>query len=402
MPAGDGTPLVVTGESGAGKSALLAHWTDRYKAEHPNVVVIRHFVGATSDSADLTAMLRRFMGEFKRQLGVQGEIPTDDADLRAEFPYWLAMAAARGRVVLVIDALDQLEDRHGGLDLIWLPPVVPADVRLIVSTLPGLPLDTIEKRAWSDLEVEPLTVEERKRVTRCYLMRYFRELSPTEIERIVGTEQAKNPLFLRAILEELRVHGTFEGLPDQIRGYLEIPTISKLYEAILERYEADYERDRPGLVRDLCRYVWASRRGLSREELRDLLGGDRPLPDAHWAPLLLAMQSELSEKEGVLTFFHNHFREAVRARYLPNEADINAVHIELAGYFEKQPENPRQIEELPWQLEAAGAWDRLVALLTEPSFFLAVNSVREYDLRHYWVQIEGGYSDRLAPNLHLQ
>jgi len=267
--------------------------------------------------------------------------------------------------------------------------VVPANVRLVVSTLPGRPLDAIAKRGWPALEVGPLTIDERKRVIRCYLRRFFRELGDAEFNRIAAAEQAANPLFLRAVLEELRVHGTFDGLPDQIRGYLEIPTTPNLYEAILARYERDYERDRPGLVRDLCRCIWASRRGLSREELRALLGDDRPLPDAHWAPLLLAMQSELSEKGGVLTFFHNHFREAVRARYLPNEADVITVHIELVGYFEKQPFNPRQIEELPWQMAAGKLWDRLVALLTEPSIFLAVNSVREYDLRHYWVQIEG-------------
>ena len=143
--AGNGPPLAVTGDSGSGKSALLAHWTDRYTARHPKAVVIRHFVGATSDSADLTAMLRRFMGEFNRQLGIRQELPTTDEAIRAAFPNWLSMAAAKGRVVLVIDALNQLEDRHGALDLTWLPPVVPAKVRLVVSTLPGRPLEAIAK-----------------------------------------------------------------------------------------------------------------------------------------------------------------------------------------------------------------------------------------------------------------
>ena len=73
--AGDYPPLVVTGESGSGKSALLAHWTDRYSILHPKVVVIRHFIGATSDSADLTTMLRRFMGEFKRKSWRTGRDP---------------------------------------------------------------------------------------------------------------------------------------------------------------------------------------------------------------------------------------------------------------------------------------------------------------------------------------
>jgi hypothetical protein len=47
------------------------------------------------------------------------------------------MAAAKGRVVLVLDAINQLEDRDGAPDLVWLPPVLPENVRLIVSTLPA-------------------------------------------------------------------------------------------------------------------------------------------------------------------------------------------------------------------------------------------------------------------------
>ena len=388
--AGDGLPLVVTGDSGSGKSALLAHWTDRYRARHPKAVVIRHFVGATSDSADLIAMLRRFMGEFKRQLGVRGEIPTDDAALRAAFPNWLAMAAAKGRVVLVIDALNQLEDRHAALDLTWVPAVVPANVRLVVSTLPGKPLSTITKRTWPRLNVEPLTVDERKRVVRCYFRRFFRELSPELVDRIADTPQAANPLFLRAVLEELRVHGEFERLPKQIAEYLEITTIPTLYEAILARYERDYERDRPGLVRDLCRFVWASRRGLSRYELRGLLRDpEDPLPDKYWAPLLLAMEHGLVEKGGVLTFFHDYLREAVKERYLSRAGDVTATHLHLATYFEGQPDGPRRLEELPWQLAAAGAWDRLVALLKDPVFFSTLFEAREYDLKQYWVKLEG-------------
>ena len=253
----------------------------------------------------------------------------------------------------------RLEDRNGALDLNWIPTVVPANVRIVVSTLKGRPLIAIAERGWPKLEVEPLAVDERKRVIRGYLKRYFRELSEVEVNRIAATEQAKNPLFLRAVLEELRVHGEFERLPDQISSYLAIPTIPKLYEAILARYEHDYERDRPRLVHDLCQFVWASRRGLSHDELRELLGEDgRPLPDAYWAPLLLAMQQGLMEKGDVVTFFHDYLREAVQARYLPEENAIIAVHLALAGYFDRQPLGPRQVEELPWQLATASAWDR--------------------------------------------
>jgi len=82
---GDGPPLCVLGESGGGKSALLANWAARFRQRHPDMLLIEHYIGATADSADWAAMLRRILGEFRRRLGVEVEIPSDAAALRATF-----------------------------------------------------------------------------------------------------------------------------------------------------------------------------------------------------------------------------------------------------------------------------------------------------------------------------
>ena len=137
LAAGDGLPLVITGESGGGKSALLANWSHNWSQQHLETPVLVHFIGAATESANWTAMLRRLMGEFQRKYGIEIEIPDQPEALRMAFANALKMVAARGRLVLVLDALNHIEDRDGALDLVWLPPVIPANVRLIVSTLPG-------------------------------------------------------------------------------------------------------------------------------------------------------------------------------------------------------------------------------------------------------------------------
>jgi hypothetical protein len=114
--AGDGPPLAVVGESGAGKSALLANWALGRPASCPTVL---HFIGASAESADWAAMLRRILGEFNRRLGTETEIPDKPEALRTAFASALHRASARGRVVLIIDALNQLEDRDGAPDLVW-------------------------------------------------------------------------------------------------------------------------------------------------------------------------------------------------------------------------------------------------------------------------------------------
>ena len=48
----DHGPLVIYGESGGGKSALLANWIVRWQETHPADVIIQHYIGKTPDSAD--------------------------------------------------------------------------------------------------------------------------------------------------------------------------------------------------------------------------------------------------------------------------------------------------------------------------------------------------------------
>jgi tetratricopeptide (TPR) repeat protein len=395
--AGDGEPLVILGESGSGKSALLANWARGYRQAHPDVPVVLHFIGSSPHSTDWAAMLRRIMGELARRFGIEGEIPDGADELRLAFANWLHMAAARGQVVLILDALNQLEDRQGAPDLVWLPPVIPRGVRLIVSTLPGRPQENLEARGWPVLEVEPLQAGEREELIRRYLAQYRKQLSPPRAERVARAEQCANPLFVRVLLEELRLWGEHETLDERIDHYLAAPTIPELYRRVLARWEVDYERDRPGLVGEALSLLWAARRGLSEAELLDLLGTDgEPLPSAHWSPFYLAAEQSLGKRAGLLGFAHDYLRQAVTDAYTATEAKQRDAHLRLADYFDHRRDEPRAVDELPWQLAEAAAWQMLHELLAEPGFFERGWEASEFDIRAYWARIEAGSDLRMA------
>ena len=409
---GKSLPLVVLGESGSGKSALLANWAFQYRQAHPDELVLVHFIGATPLSMDWAAMLRRIMGELQRRFDLPGETPDQPEALRSAFANWLSMASARGRVVLVLDALDQLEDRQGASDLVWLPPVLPPNVRLVLSTLPGRPLEELKKRGWPALQVEPLGVDERKQLIESYLSQYSKALSAARLERIAAASQCANPLYLRVLLDELRQFGMHERLDERINFYLQTSTPADLYEKVLERCEQDYEIDHPGLVRDAMSLLWAARRGLSEAELLDLLGMGGavywpenawwgaplyiPLPAATWSPLSLALEGSLLDRGGLIGFAHDFLRQAVQDRYLPEEKAQRARHGDLADYFDYRENHPRRIDELPWQLAQAGEWSRLVDLLGNPEFFGAAWESDEYEVNAYWAQVEANSDLRMV------
>jgi tetratricopeptide (TPR) repeat protein len=395
--AGDGPPLVILGEPGCGKSALLANWALRYREQHPDGLVLMHFIGASPYSADWAAMVRRIMGELKRRFEIPGEIPDKPDELRLAFANWLHMAAARGRAVIVLDALNQLEDREGALDLVWLPPVTPGNVRLLLSTLPGRPLDNLNNRGWPTMTLGLLRTTERLKLVYRYLRQYRKRPSREHGRRIATCDQTANPLFLTALLEELRLFGVHERLVERAEHCLAAPTVPDLYERILARWEEDYERERPGLVRDAMTAIWAARRGLSETELLDLLGSDgQPLPRAHWSPLYLVAEQALVSRSGRIGFFHNYLREAVRRRYLPEGEGEHAAHRRLADYFAAQELGPRQVDELPWQLAKAKSWQRLRDLLSDLTFLEHAWEADQFDVRAYWASIEANSSSAMV------
>jgi len=396
--AGDGPPLVVLGESGSGKTALLANWVRGYRANHSGELIIQHFIGATPASADWMAMLRRILGEFNRKFDLRIEIPDQPDALRERFANALSMAAARGRVILVLDGLNQLEDRDQAPDLVWLPPEIPSNIRLILSTLPGRPLDDLKQRDWPAMAVQPLDRNERQKLVVEYLKQYRKELSPPRVERIAAAPQSANPLYLRALLEELRLWGDHETLGKCIDNYLKAGTVDQLYEKVLERYEKDYEdAGHRGLVRNAMSLLWAARRGLAKAEILALLGSNNdPLPRIYWSPLYLAAEMSLVRRMGLIGFFHDYFRQAVRKLYVPTEEDCRRAHLRLAEYFHRLELNPRQVDELPWQLAEADAWQRLYALLAGLAFFDAAWEANPFEVKANWALIEEHSSFRMV------
>lgn len=383
--AGDTLPLVVLGESGIGKSALLANWALDYRYTHPNEVVLMHFVGSTPQSADWTVMLRRILSEFKRSFDIPNAVPNEPEALRVAFIEWLHLVAARSRLILIIDGLNQLEDRDGAPDLVWLPEMVPPNIRLIVSTLPGRSLEELQKRSWPSFTVEGLRLSERKRIIAKYLVQFRKSLDDQRLTRITSANQTESPLFLRALLDELRVFGIHEQLDSRIDHYLTARNASDLYALVLERLEGDFERERPGLVKDAMTLLWAARRGLTESELLELLGSpENPLPRSIWSPLYLALQESLVSRTGLLSFFHEYLRNAVRSRYLPDENMEQKAHLHLADYFVAQEPNTRRVDELPWQLEQAREWERLHTLLSDLSFLHEIRKAAPDESRRYW------------------
>lgn len=401
------TPLVITGESGSGKTSLIANWLASYKTT--DSLVIKYFVGVTSKSTSCNYMLNYLIWFLKKELNLDYDVPSDFNSLKTEFIQWLERAGKKRRIILVIDALNQLDNDPGVHTLSWLPQKMPEGITLIVSSLHGDIYDMITKYNWNHLNIDKLTNYEKTQFIKKYLIHYHKKISDKSIEKIAQSKATENPLFLCSLLEELRLFGDYDNLPNKIIDYLAAKDITELFEIILRRWETDYGIvNKPNIISEIFTAIWASRKGLTVTEICDFLkDGNDPLPHIIITRLLYSTEKSLMFRGDVINYSHDFIRMAVEKKYLPTEDSKNKIHLRLAKYFESSSDylldrklvansqhhnwkdgNIRKLEELPWQLMMSKQWHDLIDYLKNPDFFTLLWNYNSYDLRLYWSQIE--------------
>jgi nephrocystin-3 len=394
--------ILITGQSGGGKSALLANALQGLAS--PKRHLFEHYLGASSDAADPVALVRRLIEFIRRVTGSTEAVPADPQELFDSLPTWLAIASAyatkhRSRFVFVLDALNGLTAHR---DLRWLPGYLPPRVQLVVSCLEGEVKAALEQKGpWETLDVVPLDRDAQQQLLAAYLRRYNKTLPPDLTTTGLAHPLARNPLWLKTLAEELRLFGSHEELATRLSTLLgspkgkrpvEPPTVDDLFEHVLERIEQDQG---PALLRDAMTALWASRAGLSEPELLEILAKHAPkkatrsLPPALWAPIRHALDEILLESGGRLVFGHDYAKVAVRDRYLPTDTRQRSAHRSLARQFASQTVDARVAEELPHQWREARAWGELEKTLTDLAMFEALKAHRS-DEEHlgYWLSLE--------------
>ena len=429
-------PALVTGPSGSGKSAAMAHFVTGYRDAHPGVFVIPHFIGASAASTSLRQMLRRFCLLLQQEFGFEEEVPQETNRLTSTFRDFLGRIPDDRRVLLVCDALNQLDETDNAQSLAWFPWQLPPHVKLVASCIddPGRTeavLEAFRHHKHGLLAVKPLTDQERFEIVETVPSLSAKTLDPAQVGLLLDNPATTNPLFLLVALEELRGFGSFEELNDRIRLFPRggDDTVTALFLQVIERLETDFG---PVLTQHVLTALASARRGLSERELEQLLAARSPaedqrhpaepepvepdsgepdsgdLPTDNLYPLLRQLRAYLLHRADLLDFYHRNLAKAVRTKYLRADESRHAAHRELADFFEAQPlwqgrgegraANTRAVDELPWQRIAAEDWEGLERTLTDLEFVEAKTAAGlTYELVH-------DYTDGLGalPELHAE
>ena len=362
----------VTGEPGAGKSALFAHLSRELEGRD-DLLVLAHAAGISPRSTQVDAMLRRWIGELAQALGRADPLPetANAEEVERTFGELLRAASASRRVVLLIDALDQFEPTPRSRHLTWLPERWPDGARLIATTIPGSQSQALGHRDGVRLfPLPPLDQDEAREIAVAVCGRYHRQLNPDVLgellkrERSDGQPSAGIPLWLELALEELqlldaddfeRAQRQYTGSGDErLRQMMwdlaaRLPgDVEALYGEMLQRceelYGANWSRGFAGLIA-------VSRHGWREADLKELLpcaawlmAPDEPEEawnDVRFAALRRGFRAHLVQRgaRAQWDFFHAQMRLAVERKWLSDPELPTELHVLIADHLESLPES---------------------------------------------------------------
>jgi tetratricopeptide (TPR) repeat protein len=416
-------PMVLYGESGSGKSALLAKVSADHKSRYSAHKLVRRFIGATAKSTDERSLLEGLCVELGELYGADNtNLPVELSKLVVVFRNRLALASAEHPLALFLDALDQIQNT-GRSVLSCLPDTLPPYVRAVISTTTGPVLDKLKLQIPSAKlrELGPMQTEDANTVISKWLGSAHRQLVTGDQREAIRTAigRCTLPLYLRLVFEEARRWRSYDH-PEPTCADVE-GLIERLFRRLTQQLHHE-----PLLVDRAISYLRCSRYGLAEDEILDLLAADgvywkaflassrhalpviegreaRCLPVVIWSRLYHDLEPYFSGRSAagadLIVFLHARFNEVADRFFLGNTDTRIDRHGALAAYFQTQadPEHneswkgksARPFLQFPWHLLQAGRKKALKACLLEHKVFFALNDAAASDLFIYWQQLDG-------------
>lgn len=376
--------LVFNGESGVGKSALLANWV-KENENRDEFNLVYHFVGNSFSDNNYENILRRLCDEIYNLYPIERQSNHFDT-IEEEAQHLLNLITIQKKpLVIVIDGINQIVTINNEKLLLWLP-VSNEKVKYIFSTLDDdETMDVFQQRGCRVETVAPLSSKERERFAAEYLDSFGKRLSENLLQRIINDAESENTLVLKSLLDELICFGSYERLESRIDYYLSATSIPDFFDRVLIRMEEDYSANQD-LVRHILTLISVSERGLSEEEIMAIVG----CQERDWKLFFCAFYNHFIVKDGIISFSHQYMASAIEKRYHTTDASqIASFRHETVSYFESiKKENTltsnRCISELAHQYYHLADWKGLYKTLLSFDAFNYFNGSNQPLFGLYW------------------
>lgn len=394
--------LVIKGESGTGKSSLLANWMLHNKNQ--DYKVIYHFIDSSYYGNDCYFIIVRFYYKICELLNVQ---PTVDwIHVRAnEYVQELnkLLANCNSSFVFVIDGLNQLDAGGDAYNLQWFPRLCSRtkvicstsnDQIEITSALLNKSADIYNIPAFSDYESQKVAICD-------YLRPYRKTLENHQIEKISNNKTFENPLLLFLLLEELRLCGLYEELDDKLEYYVLNSDQNAFFEKVFTRLEHDLSLFDDNHIGEVFLLLSLSRNGIADSDIADIL----EIPRVVVSSILYKCHRFISVYGGHSSISHSLITNYIKKRY---DGYLESVQKKYKAYLSNMIENaPREmfsnvVHDMSYFYYHSSLDKELHNLCTNPNAFIVFSLYVEIEDLTYWKFLfQKGYTmEMLLNRLH--
>lgn len=383
--------ISLIGESGSGKSSIMAKCIEAY-CKTDNAAVIFRFLGITTEASSeilLTTSLCEQIAEFYNQ-----DIQTlvDQEDDRAQFSIngladrfkkCLNLASSDRPLIIFLDALDQNPE----ICSIIFRDDINDNVKIVVSGTPDINSYLPESHR---IQVTKLGIDEGEAILSRWLEMSGRTLTEEQERYLLSKfSQSGLPIYLKILFEMAVKWSSYTVLPD-------LP--DDLSELIFKYFQVLEERHSVKLVTDSIGFMLSSKdSGITEKEILDLLVVDKTektgfwqhfiehshpdhrteleergiLPIVVWSRLYLDLEPYLSEQDSngemIFRFYHDSFNHILHKKYINN----TLYYFEkISDYYSSiwNKKGKRALDGLPRSLRKAKRLKELIAILQDDVF----------------------------------
>jgi hypothetical protein len=336
---GENKPYLLTASAGIGKTALLAHMIRRMSEETSQYHLFYRLAGTSAESFYADSTLESLCMEMAETgLLDPEEVRKHRTEIRPYFGMFLAKTPGDEPIRIILDAVDQWNDFSAD-SFEWLPEQLPAHVRLVISMKTEgseYQAETVQKRGVIMGGLGPFSAkEDKKLLIRTFLSSFLKDLSEDQMDRLISMPGSDNPLYLKVILNELRLHGSFDTLFAMFeKNYGTTP--KDAFGAVLQRLKeeniTDRGSDRILVLSFLGILAYATEPVLFTDlpaVLRRIKGIEKDTSDTELLDALYIIARHLADflvnDTGRVSFRYDSFRQAVREYVKGNESIFQRI-----------------------------------------------------------------------------
>ena len=394
-------PLVICGQSGIGKSSIIAKAIEDTSNQTSKKIIYR-FIGATPNSTSTIDLLNSILDELNVETVTElkenepfenyneiGSTLVNEENKFIDFSnkVYDVLISLQDDIVIFIDAIDQLTNDD---QFLWLPNKLSPNVKIIISTLQDEEYKEdskyfyiLESKISSYIEIDPFN--KPIELLKILLSKNNRTLQLNQKEYFLEQyNQVKTPLYVYMAANQMHCWKSNSIVDADVS--LSFPQ-KDIVKSFIENLTSIHHHDKL-LVQKVFGYILASKDGLSEYEILELLNTDKEFIKAI-APNTWHQNITQELPLVIWTRLYNHIKPFLSKKRQDGQELLYFFHREFIGVIENQIDQQKEHEKI---LEATqelilkhqnenfnnNRWGKLYAnLIVEYCFKVDENQLRQ-------------------------